>query len=259
MINLCEGCEIIMQIEFIPLVEDAIMRVKKYFSRRFIAAYLHGSLNYGDAIPNISDMDCYIVIKDDLNNDDKEWISSTQNQLQNKYPIINGVHLSTHSIDEVKRDVYTRFILKHNASLYSGIDIVEILNTKNFGEINPDKNIAKARLGFAKQCFDDALKGKQPACTGELPKNTYYIARKFARYFVIIEGAYWLMSINEFNSFKKEQVLMGLRKNCSEFNDIFDLTEKVLLSPVEAKISHEEFLAKINPFMIMVFKNISII
>lgn len=246
-----------MQKEFQPLVDDAIMIVRKYFNTRFLAAYLHGSINYGDAVPNISDMDCYIVIKNDLNNDDKVWISYTENCLQNKYPIIDGVHLSTHSVGEVKKDAYARFMLKYNSSLYEGIDIVKIFNTEKFGIIKPDKNIARARLNFAEQCFDDALKGKQPACTGELPKNTYYIARKFARYFVIIEGAYYLMSINEFNSFEKEQVLLGLRKNCSEFNDILDLTEKVLLNPVETEMSHEDFLTKITPFMSMIFKSIS--
>ena len=246
-----------MQKEFQLLVDEAMMLVKEYFSERFLAAYLHGSLNYGDAIPNISDMDCYIVIKNYLNDNDKAWISDNENKLQNKYPIINGVHLSTHSAEEVKKDAYTRFILKYNSSLYDGVDIAEIFNTEEFGAIKPDKGVAKSRLKFAKQCFDDALNGRQPACTGELPKNTYYIARKFARYFVIIEGAYWLMSIDRFNTFEKEQVLMNLRENCSEFNDVLDLAEKVLLNPVKSGISHEEFLIKISPFMQMIFERIS--
>ncbi len=246
-----------MQKEFQPLVDEAIIRVTKYFGERFLAAYLHGSLNYGDAVPGISDMDCYIIISDYLNGYDKSWISDNEHDLQKKYPIINGVHLSTHSAEEVKKDAYTRFMLKYNSSLYSGIDIVEVFNTEEFGIIKPDKNAAKMRLRFAEQCFTDALNGKQPACTGELPKNTYYITRKFARYFVIIEGAYWLMSINKFNSFKKEQVLMGLRENCPEFNDILDLTENALLNPVRAGIPHEEFLIKIRPFMLMIFKSIS--
>ena len=134
---------------------------------------------------------------------------------------------------------------------------MEIFNTEEFGIIKPDKSVAKSRLKFARQSFDDALNGKQLACTGELPENTYYIARKFARYFVIIEGAYWLMSINKFNSFEKEQVLMDLRENCSEFNDVLDLTEKILLNPVKAGIPHEEFLVKISPFMLMIFESIS--
>lgn len=246
-----------MQKEFQPLVDDAITQVRKYFNKRFLAVYLHGSLNYGDAIPNISDMDCYIVINDDLNDDDKAWISDTENTLQNKYPIINGVHLSTHSAEEVKKDVYTRFMLKYNSSLYGGTDIVNTFNTAEFGLIKPDKNIAKMRLKFAKQCFADALNGKQPACTGELPENTYYTARKFARYFVIIEGAYWLMSINKFNSFQKEQVLIDLKENCPKFNDVLDLTGKVLLNPVGTGISHEEFLVNISPFMLKLFEDIS--
>ena len=141
--------------------------------------------------------------------------------------------------------------------ILSDIEMLDRRMDKTLKMIKADKNIAKTRLKFAKQCFEDALNGKQPASTGELPKNTYYISRKFARYFVIIEGAYRLMSINKFNSFEKGQVLIGLREACPEFNHVLDLTEKVLQNPVEAGITHEEFLEKINPFMSMIFENIS--
>lgn len=246
-----------MQKEFLPLVDGAVGQVRNYFKERFLSAYLHGSLNYGDAVPNVSDMDCYVVIKDDLSDADAAWIRDAECRLQNQFPMINGVHLSTHSAEEVKKDAYTRFLLKYNSSLYAGTDIVKVFDTEEFGSMNPGKGVAKARLEFARQCFADALQGKQPACTGELPENTYYAARKFARYFVIIEGAYWLMSIDQFHSFQKEQVLAGLRKNCPEYNDILDLAERVLVNPVEAGISHEEFLEKISPFVSMIFEGIS--
>ena len=245
------------QKEFQPLIDEAIVRVRKYFRTRFLAAYLHGSLNYGDAIPNISDMDCYIVTSDDLSDGDQAWICDTETALQKDYPIINGVHLSVHSAEEVRKDPYARFILKYNAALYSGIDIVEACSVEGLEEIKPDQDTAKARLGFARQCFADALSGKQPACTGELPENTYYIARKFARYFVIIEGAYWLMSVNRFHSFEKEQVLSDLRANCPAFHDVLDLAESVLLDPARAGIQHEEFLIKISPFVLWIFESIS--
>lgn len=142
-----------MQAEFQPLIDEAITRVKEYFGKRFLAAYLHGSLNYGDAIPNISDMDCYIIIENYLNDNDKAWIGNTENNLQNKYPIINGVHLSVHSLDEVKRDAFTRFMLKYNSSLYDGIDVAEVFNTEEFGVINPNRNTAKMRVNFAKNAL----------------------------------------------------------------------------------------------------------
>ena len=246
-----------MQKEFRPLIEEAIGSVKEYFNERFLAAYLHGSLYYGDAIPNISDLDGYIVIRDNFSDTDKAWIRDNANKLQEKYPIINGVHLSVHSVEDVKKDAYTRFILKYNSSLYDGVDIAEMFNTKEFGFIQPDKNIAKERLPFAKQCFSDALSGKQPECTGELPKNTYYIARKFARYFIIIEGAYFLMAMNRFHSFQKEQVLMDLRENCPEFDDVLNLAEKILQNPVEVGVTHEKFLMEISPLMQMMFESIS--
>lgn len=58
------------------MICDAITQDREYFSERFFASYLYGSLNYGDAIPNISDMGCYTVINDNLNYNDKSYFSS---------------------------------------------------------------------------------------------------------------------------------------------------------------------------------------
>ena len=71
----------------------------------------------------------------ELNDNDKTWISDNENDLQNEYPIINGIHLSVHSAKEVKEDAYTRFILKYNSALYDGVDIAESFNTEEFGVI----------------------------------------------------------------------------------------------------------------------------
>ena len=105
--------------------------------------------------------------------------------------------------------------------------------------------------------LEHTLNGKQPASTGEIPQNTYYAARKFARYFVVIEGAYWLMSQNKFKSFSKEDVLSGLKENCKQFEDIFELTDSILRDPVDAGIGHVTYLKRIEPFVEWIFESIS--
>ncbi len=247
----------IIQEEFRALVEETVSMCREYFGRKLIAVYLHGSINYGDAIPGVSDMDCCVVLGEIPCPEDKEWLCKSIDKLQKRFPAAEGIHITTYTVDNLRADKWTRFMLKYNASLYAGIDIVEMLDSESIDKLYPDLQIARARLGFARKCFEDALNGKQPACTGEIPQNTYYAARKFARYFVVIEGAYWLMSQNKFKSFAKEDVLSGLKENCKQFEDIFELTDSILRDPVDAGIGHVTYLKRIEPFVEWIFESIS--
>lgn len=245
-----------IQKEFLSLIEESVSSCNQYFGKRMVAVYLHGSVSSGDAIPGISDLDCYIVVDEKLTNDDKKHINYLENILQQKYVIVDGVHLSVHSVDELKEDKFSRFILMHNSILYSGIDIARIIDANSEERYKADKQIAKQRIHFAKKCFQDALQGKQPESTGEIPQNTYYAARKFARYFVIIEGAYFLMSLNKFESFEKEKVLSQLRENINGYNEILDLTEKVIKYPIETGVKSNVFLEIVKPLVENMFKRI---
>lgn len=245
-----------MQSEFVPLVEEAAAECINYFKDRLCAFYLHGSIAFNEAIPNVSDMDSYIVVSGDINDKDKKHFIDTEVWLQKKYPVVNGVHLNIHSQEELKGDKFARFILRYNSVLYYGEDIVKRVEENGCERMLPNTETAKSRLSFAKQCFSEALNGKQPANTGEIPTDPYYASRKFAKYFVIIEGAYFLMSENRFSSFENEAVICELRKlqsSSSEFENILDVTEKVLYNPLEAKVSANEYLKIIQPFVEYIF------
>lgn len=56
-----------MQDEFAPLVNEVTEKCRKYFGNSFCTAYLHGSIALNDAVPNISDLDYYLVVKDEPN------------------------------------------------------------------------------------------------------------------------------------------------------------------------------------------------
>lgn len=109
-------------------------------------------------------------------------------------------------------------MLKYNSVLYHGKDIVNELDNSGCEKFEPNAEMAKGRLAFARQCFEQALDNKQPMCTGEIPTDTYYASRKYARYFVIIEGAYFLMSQSRFESLEKENVLNKLYKYTNGFD-----------------------------------------
>ena len=175
-----------MQSEFKPIVEKLEYYCRTYFGKRLLAAYLHGSIAKGDAVSGISDLDYFLIISDVLTENDEVWIRETTAELEKQYSVVEEVHLAVHTVEVLKSDRFALFTLKYNATLRMGIDITEIPALSGCEIYAPDKYMAKSRLAFAKKCYEDALEGKQPACTGEIPSNTYYAARKFARYFVVI-------------------------------------------------------------------------
>ena len=93
-------------------------------------------------------------------------------------------------------------------------------------------------------------------CTGKIPTNTFYVSRKFARYFVIIEGAYFLMAQNKFESFEKENVLSKLYDYAKGFDKELNMTHEILQDPIKAGITHNEFLQRIHIFVEWMFDKI---
>lgn len=245
-----------MQKEFRPLMEDASMCCKKYFAEKLLAIYLHGSIAMNDAIPYVSDLDCYIVTVEELGSEDEQYLERMENELQQKYAIVNGIHLSVHSVKDLAEDKFARFVLKYNSVLYYGKDIANELDNSGYEKFEPNAEMAKGRLAFARQCFEQALDNKQPMCTGEIPTDTYYASRKYARYFVIIEGAYFLMSQNRFESFEKGNVLNKLYKYTNGFEEELDMTCEILKNPESAGITHDEFLKRIRLFVEWMFDRI---
>lgn len=245
-----------MQREFIPVVEELEDLCQKYFETRLASSYLHGSIDKGDAVPGISDLDYFLIIFGTVSEKDRIWIRETVSLLQAKYKLVEEVHLAVYTIDEIKKNRFALFTLKYNASLRLGKNIMELLELRGCDIYYPDKVMAKSRLGFARKCFEDALKNLQPANTGGLPNNTYYAARKFARYFIVVEGAYFLMAQNRFQSFDKTDVLKGLEENTVGFKEILEATKIVLQDPINAGITKEEYLRLIKPFVEWMFRQI---
>ena len=245
-----------IQQEFRVLVEQAVYKCQEYLSERFLAAYLHGSIEKGDAVARVSDLDLFVIVSHWNADEDDPWLHKLVHELPRQYDVIDEAHITIATIDSLTEDRFARFALKYNAKLIAGEDFAaQIDQTIGEGYL-PDKRLAQSRIGFARRCFDEALAGKDPACTGPLPMDTRYAARKLARYFVVIEGAYFLMSRDSFDSFDKERVLTSLRSVTNGFDDALDLVQKVLLDPIAANVSHDELLKHIRPLVLWMFDQI---
>lgn len=226
-----------LQPEFQPLVNAALAATQDAFGARLAAFYLHGSIAMGDAVPQVSDLDAMLVLTDSVTQRDLAWQTAAQAQLAAQYPLIEDVHLNLISQSGLAQNAFACFALKYNATLLFGQNVTAALPCPA-----PDAAMAKSRLAFARNCFDDALSGKQPACTGPLPEDPFFRARKFARYFVVIEGAYFLMSQGKFTTFAASGVLPALFAAAPQFSEALNLTQRVLRDAPSAGISAQDYL-----------------
>lgn len=245
------------QQEFIPLIDEATRKCKERFSKRLLAVYIGGSVAANEAVAGESDLDYFAILEDELGDADKAWIEETASELDRVFAACDGVHINVLSVDGLSKDKFALFILKHNSVLHCGRDALPEIERTKSDIYEPDKAIAKERLAFARQCLADASAGKCPRCMEKIPENTYFAARKFARYFILVEGAYFLMARNEFETFRQERVVEQLRENCAGFDGILDLSLAVLKAPLEAKVAHADYIGRISPFVEWMFDGIA--
>jgi len=225
-----------IQPEYRDLVDDVLKAAREWLGQRFLAAYLHGSVEKGDAVPGVSDLDLAIIVSQSDREADVAWLGELCALLERRYPVIVEAHITLTELDELRENRFARFAYAVNASLIAGEDAAAALNDADAQRYLPDKRMAKMRLGFAKQCFEEALAGKTPACTGPLPENVHDAARKLARYFVVIEGAYFLMARGRFQSLYVDDVLKQLVEEAGAFAEEIELARRVIVQSADADI-----------------------
>lgn len=228
---------------FQEAVDYVTEQCKGYFSDRLLAIYIAGSVYTNEAVQGESDLD-YWGVTSELSEQDRIWIKQIEENASYQFPRINGFHINFRSFNSVKKETFTRLILEVNSKLYYGSDVIARINlTDSLDRIA----MAKQRLPFARKCLHDALQKKCPESIDKIPENTYYASRKYARYFIVVEGAYFLMCKNSFENFCQEQIVRQLKENIYGFNDVLDLALRVLNEPIKTGVAHEEFLQLIKP------------
>ncbi len=241
---------------FQKVVEETTRKCLEHFSNRLLAVYVTGSISVSEAIMGESDLDYWGFITDELSDSDKNWITKTEAEIDGQFDVIDGAHINIRSIEALKKDKFTRFALRHNSILYFGGDVVSQLDASGCDAYAPNKWLAKERLPFARKCLHDATQNRCPECIDKLPENNCLAARKFARYFILVEGAYFLMARGVFESFKQEEVIKRLKENSVGFDDVLDLSLAVLREPLATGGAHGDFIIRVRPFVEWMFDEI---
>ncbi|MBR5225554.1 MAG: nucleotidyltransferase domain-containing protein, partial [Clostridia bacterium] len=91
-----------IQHEFSMLVYEAVERSRDALGNRFVAAYLHGSIEKGDAVAGVSDLDMMLISSEEDSAHDIPWITGMIVDLKEKYPVIDEAHIALMTLKQLK-------------------------------------------------------------------------------------------------------------------------------------------------------------
>jgi len=240
----------LIQDEFRDLVAAMDAACAARFGSGLRGAFLGGSIAFGEAWPGASDLDWFTFLQDEPTRADKAWQRRTRKQLESRFPVASEVHLNLFSLDRLRRETFWRFIIRYNMVRVRGVNLVAELAREGVRIPRPSRRLAKGRLGFMRQCWAATLAGRcPPSLQDPLPSDPFLTTRKLARNYVVVEGAYTLMALGAFTSFKQEAVLGGLRKASARWRPLVKTTEAVLADPFRAAVPPEAFVRDLHPFM----------
>lgn len=246
-----------LQPEFVDLVAKLSDLCARRFGVRLAGSYLSGSVPLGEAWPGASDVDWFTFLSDEPTSADRSWSRRWQRNLQQRYPAAAEVHLNLFPLQKLREEASWGFILRYNSERVLGEDVIARLADEGLEIVTAGPEVARSRLPFARRCLDEALAGRCPPALATIPANPYLASRKYARLFVIVEGAYLLMSRGEFRSFRQPDVVSGLRRVASDWERLLETTEQILADPYRAGVRPDELLAELGPFVAWMLQDIA--
>ena len=239
--------------EFQPGFNELVISAREHCVRRFgprlRAAYVAGSVASNEAWPGASDLDWFALLEDEPSAADKSWRIRTQRKLEHRFPVAKEVHLNLFSMDWLRREAFSRFILRYNSVRIAGANVVAELAREGFPTPRPSLKLAKQRLPFVRRCLSETLAGRCPPALAGLPDDPCLASRKLARNFVLVEGAFILMAVGVFRSFKQQAVLDGLRSRWGRWSGLSDMCERILTDPHKAAIHPGRLMRRVGPFI----------
>lgn len=240
----------LIQDEFRDLVDAADAACAARFGPRLRGAYLAGSMAFGEAWPGASDLDWFMYLQGEPTRADKAWQRRARKRLETRFPVAAEVHLNLFSLDRLRRDTFSRFIIRYNTVRVRGTNLIAELAREGIRTPRPSRKLAKGRLGFVRQCWEATLAGRcPPSLQDPLPADPFLTTRKLARNYVIVEGAFALMTLGSFTSFKQKVVLRGLRQASPQWRPLVRKTETILADPFHAAVPPDAFVHDLQPFM----------
>lgn len=228
-----------IQNEYKDQVEDVVNFLVSEFNPHVLAIYIGGSVWNNEAIPYVSDVDINMIME--YNIDSKNKIDAFLKELRSRYCFSAEIHINVYSIDFLAKNPMMRFIIIHNSGLLYGINIVKQINDKSSDSVVPSVDAYMKRRDFAIKCFKDLVDERVKLDNiGLLPADEQYASRKIVQYFLVIEGAYYLMKMGRFISFETALILEQLRS----FNIISASEAKLCLKIIRKPKSTEITIAE---------------
>jgi hypothetical protein len=219
------------------------------FGKRLVGAYVAGSVGQGEALPGISDLDWWAFIHDEPTAADSSWRSRLEKRLGLQFAVFTEVHVNLRSLERLGCEEFSRFILRYNSLRVRGENVVALLERSGYRTPRPSRKLAKSRLPFVRKCLGVTLAGGCPPALSRLPEDPFLAARKLARNFMVVEGAFLLMSQGSFRSFRQNEVLSGLMSVAGRWNKLINASRRILTDPIGAAIGPTEFMGKARPFV----------
>ncbi|MFC1735033.1 RNA polymerase sigma factor [Candidatus Hydrogenedentota bacterium] len=235
--------------DFNPALAKALELCAARFGDDLEAVYLTGSIAAGEALVDASDVNWFMFLGRDVEENDTGWCREQERKLKEQFPNAQSYVLCLFSLDRLRKESFWRFILRYNSVLLHGKDILSVLEEEGLETPRPTKELAQNRLWFAEECIESAVQGKLTTKLFVLPVNPFWATRKLARYFVVVEGAYVLMAEGKFSTFHERDVMGKLKRSYSQWADLFATTEAVVKDPVKANILPQVFVEQVAPFV----------
>jgi hypothetical protein len=246
---------LMIQPEFLPIVEHLTRICPARFGDKLKAIYLAGSIAVGEALAGVSDLDWFMFINADPTAAEIAWCKDTETAVAPCYPQVNGLHLNLIPLGKLENDISWRFIIQYTTVRLYGDDLLAELEQQGIHTPTPaeSQEMAQHRIAGVPDIIEQMLLGQLPAHIFlPLPTEPALANRKLARSFMVIEGGYLLMALGKFRSFRQVEVLSRLAECFPEEKDLIDRTEQILVDTRQVQISPEAYAHKLQRFFAVV-------
>lgn len=238
-----------IQTEFRPAIRRALKLCMDRFGEDLKAIYIGGSVAFGEALAGVSDVDWWMFQELEPSESDKSWRREKESMLNERYPVVNGFHLSLSSLDRLREEPIWRFIFRYNSVRLHGTDVISELEKEGIHTPAPSRELAQSRIGWLEKITNATVDGRLSEVEFPLPQNPCLATRKLAKWFVILEGAHLLMADCAFSSFRQRDVLQQLMSLYPQWTCLFTITQRILENPFSAGIPPDTFISHVTPFM----------
>ena len=139
-------------------VAAAVAAYREHLGAQLAGVYVRGTVPRGQAVPGVSDLDCFAVVSGDPEHVDGSWLKAAGVEIARQHPIVSDVQLEIWPLDEVlatDRFDEMSFLLKTQSACVWGDDFAPrlprfkpdvIVANNDISQIQPDIEEAIAAL-----------------------------------------------------------------------------------------------------------------